>query len=254
MVDQAPSIVLRHQTLEDLARHVAPSLLRVYARVRWIAHGGRGRLPLIDRYAEAASQQLLDGPWKGKEPAPSGSMKTIVGASSLIRGIAASARDQYLDQAVFRLLAAVEKKLSKEVRRQLTAASATATGRAAGGHEVTIPKAALLHGHIDFWNSAIEHIGNRWSYIEWRGPHVVAAQTQSTNSKPQTQIAPMPFAKGEIPDAQHVEKMLAARPCYKSWEAVIANKIDLNQVPGQSEEAKRKRLVKKASAAARQQR
>jgi hypothetical protein len=53
--------------------------------------------------------------------------------------------------------------------------------------------------------------------------------------------------KGEIPDGQHIERMLSVRDQYKSWEEVIAHEIDLSRVVGHSLEAKRKRLVKKAS-------
>jgi hypothetical protein len=56
-------------------------------------------------------------------------------------------------------------------------------------------------------------------------------------------------AKGEIPDGPHIERLVAARPRYKSYDAAITGEIDLTKVHGNSDEAKRKRLTRKASEA-----
>jgi hypothetical protein len=108
-----------------------------------------------------------------------------------------------------------------------------------------ISGARLVYALIDILAGQISEGPHRWGNISVSrraAPSKAVAERTGLGSR-------QPLAKGEIPDNEHVEKMLAVREKHASWNKVITAVIDLNEVDGQSPEAKRKRLTRKASAA-----
>jgi hypothetical protein len=145
---------------------------------------------------------------------------------------------------------AIERTLSRDdVRVTGREMKLTLTGYVHGAR-AAIPSECLVHAGIDVEAGTIAEGNRRWCDVVVSLPPTSASAAQ--NCTPPAHLPaggptpPMP-RKGEIPDGAFIEIMLQARKHYKSWNAVIDVKIDLNQVKGQSLEAKRKRLVKKAS-------
>ena len=172
---KACAVLSDRLTLEELTRRVAPTLVRVHGRLLWIARGGRGRLPRIAGLAEAARQQILNGPGNrsGKKYRP----------SSLVRGIAAAARDNYPGEALQRLLDKTQTRIEAHVRKALTLPGRVVFGRTDNGPEVALPRVALLHGLIDRQNDCIQLGRSRWFYIEVAfadGTQPVAVQAPSS--------------------------------------------------------------------------
>ncbi len=144
------------RTLEDLARQAAPTLVRVCSRVRWIAHGGSGRLPM-NRPAHFG---------RSRNPRPRLVTARLVGA------VQSSARDRGVSSATISGRGGcpparqdadpANESCSLATHRSRRKVVGRTTEGGPGGHD---PAKRADSGFIDLVNGVITHNRGRWIYV-----------------------------------------------------------------------------------------